>query len=276
MKDLQSNKASDFGATIGKTMISFAEKLTQWGNWWREHEAQICKYIEVFSFMAVYYHAIDKLIHNNAICTYDLNRKLAEQIVESSSVEGALKSYYFNNEKANMKVLLSRCQNGLARLQRDALFTECVSSYNRSEYHLALIGVYALADGVLADSTSNPRVTNFKTRLLEIQKRINGSVPLSEYDWRLLSLSAALDKFEYSPFNNSDFAGAEPLFPHRHWLLHGRTHNNYTEYDFLLAILWLDAMLFFAEVLHTLNEGDTCIEAAEDAKIGITDQDNAT
>lgn len=254
MTDVQNSKADNIFTTIGKAAIAFAEKLNQWNNWWQEHEAQICEYLVAFAYMMAYYRAIDKLIHNNVVCTYDLNKELATHIDSSDNVEIALKSYYFSNENDHMNVLLSRCQNGLVKLQRDRLFVECVSSYSRSEYHLAIIGVFALADGVLADITSNPKITSFRVRMNEVRDRINDKVPLSEYDWRLLSLSAALEKFEYSPFDKSDFEGTEPSYPHRHWLLHGRSRNTYTEYGFLSAVLWLDAMLFFAEVLENHNE----------------------
>ena len=89
MKDAQNSNTNNIFTTIGKAMITFSEKLNQWSNWWQEHEAQICKYLVAFSYMAAYYHAIDKLIHSNVVCTYDLNKELAVQIDTSDNVESA-------------------------------------------------------------------------------------------------------------------------------------------------------------------------------------------
>ena len=110
--------------------------------------------------------------------------------------------------------------------------------------------MFSIVDGLLSEVSENQN-TGFKSRMEQIEKKISDKFELTDLEKKLLCIYVALDNFEESIFNFSDFSKKEPDGLNRHWLVHGRTRREYTKLDFIKTILWLDAIIFLDEKLTT-------------------------
>ena len=108
--------------------------------------------------------------------------------------------------------------------------------------------MFSLVDGVLSDVESTMNSTSFEKRLNSIEKKVMEKSELDEFDIRLICIVESIDKFNSSIFAFSDFSQKEPDILNRNWLLHGRTRREYSQYDFLKILLWLDALIFLDKI----------------------------
>ena len=108
--------------------------------------------------------------------------------------------------------------------------------------------MFSLVDGVLSDVESTMNSTSFEKRLNSIEKKVMEKSELDEFDIRLICIVESIDKFNSSIFAFSDFSQKEPDILNRNWLLNGRTRREYSQYDFLKILLWLDALIFLDKI----------------------------
>ena len=99
--------------------------------------------------------------------------------------------------------------------------------------------------------------TRFKKRIDAITEKFAKQVELSDVDKKILCIYETVDSFEDSIFFNSDFSETEPDSLNRHWVIHGRTRRIYTKYDFLKALLWLDAIIILTSAGEQCEEEKT-------------------
>ena len=222
-------------------------------NWWENNAETICTYLEVFVEIGVWMSAVDKLAEEHLMFTDDLSIDFAHEITDSDNVQKTLENYYVNNDYESFGLLVDRCKSSKCLQENQKFFEQIMSAYERGHIQLACTGLFALIDRVLADNTSNAKETRFLKRIETIKNKMSEKVELDEIDKKVFCIYTLMDTEKGSIFDNSDFRKKEPELINRHWLLHGRTKRNDSFFDFLLVLLWLDAIIYMAELSEKEN-----------------------
>lgn len=244
---MDNSNSGDIFAKLKVIAIKVSEIFTTVREWYNRNEDNIHKYLLAFADFSVWISATEKLAEKQIVFTDDLNLDFAKEIYNSVNIDELIKKYYFDNNEQNMTLLVERC--GVLReiTNYKELYLQTIESYNKKHYHLACIGIFSILDGVLAD-ISEITTTNFKLRIEAIENKIKTEVELNEVDRKTLCIYTAIEKIEDTLFAFSDFSQDEPIGLNRHWLVHGRTRKEYTNYDFLKILLWVDGISYIHQI----------------------------
>lgn len=225
--------------------------------WYKQNIEIIQRYIEMYADLSTWHLAVKKMIENHIIFTEDLPSKLAKKILDSNDVATVIQEYYFENQEQQMNKLIYRCRQSIQMVNYSVLFEQILKAYQLGHYHLACIGLFSVVDGVLAD-ISKINKSGFKVRIKAVEDKIKNKISLDNLDKRCLCIYSSIGSFDTSIFKDSYFVDTEPDYINRHWTLHGRTRRSFSQYDFLLVLLWLDALIFIDKICleHDKSEGD--------------------
>ncbi len=232
---------------IKKVVIKIGEIFATVHEWYERNADNIHKYLLAFADFSVWISATEKLAEKQIVFTDDLNLDFAKEIYDSVNIDELIKKYYFDNNEQNITSLIERCGFLSELTNYKELYLQTIEAYNKKHYHLACIGMFSILDGVLAD-VSEINNTNFKQRIEAIENKIKNEVELNEVDRKTLCIYTAIEKIENTLFAFSDFLQPEPNSLNRHWLLHGRTRREYTNYDFLKILLWVDGISYIHQI----------------------------
>jgi len=167
---------------------------------------------------------------------------------ENADVESLVLDFYSTNNDERLYDLTKRCKDSERLTNSLDFFEEILGASNRGHYHLACVGLFAILDGILADTTGIMKKPAFICRLDELKKRIDENLDLLENDLVLFSIVDAIEKSKNKFFNGPYFDENEPVETlNRNWLQHGRTHRSYTKLDFIKVLLLLDAVIILAD-----------------------------
>lgn len=221
-------------------------------NWYQQHKDTISAYLSIFAELSYWFSAVQKMADAQIVFTGDLSFDLAQQICQSDNVTATVEQFYTENNDHEINIVIARCRQATQTSAYSELFSQTISAYQHGHYHLACLGMFSIIDGMLSDISEN-KITSFKTRIKQIEKKIEDKFELTDLEKKLLCIYVAMDNFEESIFNFSDFKDAEPDALNRHWVVHGRTRREYTKVDFIKTILWLDAIIFLDDKLSTMK-----------------------
>lgn len=217
-------------------------------NWYQQHADTINAYLATFAELSIWFSAVQKMADAQIVFTGDLSLELAQNIGQSDSVAATVEQFYTQNNNHEINGAIDRCRCAKQTSAYSELLSQTISAYQSEHYHLACLGMLAIVDGTLSDVSENKK-TGYKVRLQEIEKKIADKFELSDLEKKLMCIYVAMDNFEGSIFKDSDFAQAEPDALNRHWMVHGRSRREYTKFDFIKIILWLDAIIFLDDKL---------------------------
>lgn len=244
---LDNSNGGDIFAKLKAIAIKVREIFTTVREWYKSNADNIHKYLLAFADFSVWISAIEKLAEKQIVFTDDLDLDFAKEIYNSVNIDELIKKYYFNNNEQNMTVLVERCGFLSEITNYKELYYQTIEAYNKKHYHLACIGIFSILDGILAD-VSEITNTNFKLRIEAIENKFKDKVELNEVDRKTLCIYTAIEKIENTLFAFSDFSKDEPNTLNRHWLVHGRTRKEYTNYDFLKILLWVDGISYIHQI----------------------------
>lgn len=161
---------------------------------------------------------VEKLAAEQYVVVYKLPRTVLDICnVDSIGrvVEKHIVTTQFINEVADM------CEN-----TENILFVQAVEAMKKGDYNLALLGLTATLDKVLADYSGMNSNVNIKKRCDQIVKSIKskGEIFIDELegiDYLLfISYYTAIESFG----NHANFDDPEPEMLNRHWIMHGRSN----------------------------------------------------
>ncbi len=226
--------------------ISTALKTVR--DWYSRNAETIAAYLAVFSEFGVWMSAVNKLSENQLMFTDDLTFSFARKIYDSENVKQTVEDYYTDGDFNHFNLLVERCRQSKCLCDYQRFFNQIMSAYEREHFQLACTGLFSLIDRVLADNTDNAKVVNFNLRIKAIMDKLNDKVGLDEVDRKAFCIYTLMDTEKGSIFDRSDFRKEEPVIINRNWLLHGRTQRNENFFDFLLVLLWLDAIILMIDL----------------------------
>lgn len=230
------------------------------GEWYRDNEETIRNFIISFSNFSTYCSAIEKMAQRQIMFSDDISIDFAEAICNSDNIDTLVEDYYFGTDTHHIDIVMNRCDKAKCLRDYQNLFLQITDTYSRQQYHLACIGLFAIADGLMADISTMKKSTSFEKRIKSIEQKMADKIELDTIDRRTffihLQFDSLGDNLSNSVFGFSDFTKDEPNELNRHWLLHGRTHKTYSRYDFLKILLWIDQLVFLDSIINITSGGD--------------------
>lgn len=234
--------------------------FTKASEWYRDNEENIKNFLIGFSNFSTCCSAIEKMAEHQIMFSDDISVIFADSICSTADVDALVEDYYFGNDEQHIKNVIRRCDTARQLKEYHNLFLETTDAYSRRHYHLACMGLFAIADGLMADISRMKDSTSFEKRIKSIEQKMADKIELDTIDRRTffihLQFDSLGDKLSNSVFGFSDFTKDEPDVLNRHWLLHGRTHKSYSRYDFLKILLWIDQLVFLDTIINPTTGGD--------------------
>lgn len=186
--------------------------------------------------------ALEILLNHQIMMTERITKDLEDRILESEDVPKLIEEYYTDDNKSRLNIVIQRCKEAPQMEKHQELFKQILSAYQIESYHLACMGLFAIADELLTMLTGVYRPKDNK-RLKKIEENIDYITPLSEFDFNLWSAYLSLSKEDSSFYKFQPFDQEEPATLNRHWTMHGRSARKYEQIDFIRVLLWIDALL---------------------------------
>lgn len=217
----------------------------------RASEEYICD--ELSSVMYVVWKKPDQILLNsilgdNSTIEYPIvNGEVIEQKPSVEEIDKALEKYLISNKYAPTSFAIDECN---ILLHDNPLWAQALSSYNRKEYHAAIIVFSVLLDNLLSTTYDNSKETSSKKRITNITTKYDQRVDKSKlYDTIYLTKTLSDSIILYN--KNYDFGKPEPSFINRNWLLHGRSTRFITQYDCSKLIHMIYGILLINQALNS-------------------------
>ena len=129
----------------------------------------------------------------------------------------------------------------------DALFRQTITAYKSELYDLAVLGFFAIIDGLLSDITMDRGSVKIKQRTEKTVniEDIHVSVDMADInaDINKVIQKASLLRVAELLSESKPFSGVEPEMLNRHWAMHGRTRTNKTKADCEKLILFIYGLI---------------------------------
>ena len=168
--------------------------------------------------------------------------ELIDKLLKNEDVDNTVKEYYVENNNERLNRLIIRCKSKIQPYYNSELLDEIITAFENGSYHLSCVGLFAVIDGLLSQTTLN-NTTNYKNRFKTIHDKISRETRLSELDKTTICLYYAFENIENTAFQDSRFHEDEPLSINRHWTLHGRSRRNYEIIDCIMLFQWIEAII---------------------------------
>lgn len=239
---------------MSKALKLFAEKITELMNWYHINQDTINEYFKAFGNLILWRNAVNRLSENQIVFTEQLSGDMIEKVNKSTNVDEIILEYYTENEEKCLRNLVERCGAAECVIAYKKLYPQIVIAAEMGCFQLACLGLFSLEDGILSDIVNQPKNTSFKKRMREIEDKINNKIPPSQTDLKVFAVMISIGAFQETAFGNSDFDKPEPSYLNRHWILHGRSHRDFTKMDYIKMLLSLDALIFMANLAERTEE----------------------
>ena len=145
-------------------------------------------------------------------------RKLMDRAIDESANESLIKPY-------------------------DALFRQTITAYKSELYDLAVLGFFAIIDGLLSDITMDRGSVKIKQRTEKAVNIEDIHVSVDMADINKAIQQASLLRVAELLSESKPFSGVEPEMLNRHWAMHGRTRTNKTKADCEKLILFIYGLI---------------------------------
>lgn len=253
-------------ALLAEPMLEFQNRIAELCKPIQINFKQLEKVLQGFSAYSQALRANDILIKHQFVFTETLNTSVSNAILNSKSPEKWIEDYYFGNNEQCFQELLNHCKVNLKTKSKKHLMDECEQAYLNQHYHLACVGLFSLADGLLTEFTEN-NVTSVSKRLKKLYDTMIVDKPASNHDVRLFFILDAMfywdeendaKEIKCRPlFSFYDFNNPEPDFLNRHWIVHGRTERNFSRLDVLRILQWIDGLFYLVNPQKN-NPNEVC------------------
>ena len=234
--------------------------FTKVGEWYRDNEENIKNFLIGFANFDTCCSAIKLMAQHQVMFSDEVTTDFATAICDADDIDALVEGHYFGNDAQHINCVIKRCEESEQLQEYRNLFLQITDAYSRQHYHLACMGLFAIADGMLADISNMKDSTSFEKRIKSIEKKMEQQIELDDIDRRTffiqLQLDCLGDKLSNSVFGFSKFSEDEPDALNRHWVVHGRTHKSYDRYDFLKILLWVDQLVFLGGIIKSTTGGE--------------------
>ena len=186
-----------------------------------------------------------KLAENQVVLCDDLSENDLNAIVATDDVDDLVNDREVFQKQ--IKNVIEKLGESRFMIPYRPLYLQTLGAYESDAYDLAVLGFFAIIDGVLSDITKAPKSVAIVKRVEKIidaeNFRVNPSEEAIDESIKKLALLKVSELLaEYIPFNK-----CEPNALNRHWAMHGRSRTRKTKTDCDKLILFLHRLLNITE-----------------------------
>lgn len=211
-----------------------------------------CQLESFFSFIG-WSKALEILLDHQIMMTERIPKDLEDKILESEDVPKLIEKYYTDDSQSRLNGVIKRSKKAQQMEKHQELLKQVLFAYEMKSYHLACMGLFAIADELLT-GLSGVYSPKDKKRMKIIEENINYNTPLAEFDFNLWAAYLSLSKEDSSFYKFQSFDEEEPTKLNRHWIMHGRSTRKYERIDFIRVLLWIDALIRLKEYNNQYGE----------------------
>lgn len=200
-----------------------------------ERERIIEKYNSIISKIKRTVHplmAVQVLRENQYVYWYPLQDDFMDKLLCTDNVDNVLLNFATRNNNSEIDDTVSKCLSSNSFAENDKiLFFQAVESFRRGEFHIAIVALFSIIDGLLSKVSQNTN-TNMKKRIESILEKLECEEKIAERDeYALLILWMTLDSAIEAFGKFKDFACKELPELNRHCIMHGRSTREFSMLD---------------------------------------------
>ena len=180
---------------------------------------------------------------------YAISSKLVEQLADEVVLSDNLDITLGESEEIRKYIdtAIDELHKNVHIKPYDTLFLQAITAYKSELYDLAVLGFFAIIDGLLSDITNDHGSVKIKQRT---EKAVNIDSLHTPKDHA--AINTALQKLSLLMVSellseSKPFSGAEPETLNRHWAMHGRTRTKKTKADCEKLILFIYSLVSTVE-----------------------------
>jgi len=186
-----------------------------------------------------------KLAEKQYISLGCLDENLADEIMRTDNLDVLLSE--------NIEIR-KHIDTAIAELKKDelmrpyaTLFLQTIAAYESELYDLAVLGFFAIIDGLLSDITKDRGSVKIKQRTEKVVNVAGFHVPKDDAAINTAMQKVSLLMVSELLSESKPFSGAEPETLNRHWAMHGRTRTKKTKEDCEKLILFIYGLVSSAK-----------------------------
>ena len=193
---------------------------------------------------SIYENISNQCIKMNLIFPFNMtneNLRCISNLLENPEMfEARILNYY--SDKDNQKYLLEEVQGSQILADKYSMLLQSIDAFNLILFFPSAISLGAIFEGALANFTSQKikKGDAFKEAInLNVGHLSPGLYAIHYFTWKTLI------EFIMRYFQFSNFDEFQPLYPNRHWMMHGRIIRSVSSDDctrLFMAILALDKL----------------------------------
>ncbi|NLI55135.1 MAG: hypothetical protein GX417_12610 [Clostridiales bacterium] len=175
-----------------------------------------------------------------------LDSKFIRRILSSKNIDRYLAQIFNRKNSRELKNTISACSRFVNKTASRTLFHESIYAFYNNKYTLCIVGLVAIMDYLLSQS-SGSTVTSIANRVKLIEQKIINNFELITSELSEILLCSTFSSVMISISENTNFNEPEPVKLNRHWIMHGRSHRKYTSFDCMKIIRIIYALLTITE-----------------------------
>lgn len=191
--------------------------------------------------------AVDRIRKAQYVYWDFLDDKYIDAILSSNDIDSTLLSFENDDQYSGIEKILTDLSEDATINKRNELFKEIKETFEDGKYSISVIGIAALIDFVLTDTTGKS-THNANKRCDAILEKIKSNDEVTSDEYALMTLALTyhemMDTFyEYAPFESS-----EPDALNRNWIMHGRSVRQITKLDCIKLFRFLRGIILINKI----------------------------
>lgn len=189
--------------------------------------------------------AAHKLAEKQYVSLEFLDEKLADEIIGTDNIDALLEEKTALHKRVD--TIVDELIANIYLKPYEALFNQAIVAYRCNSYDLAVLGFFAIIDGLLSDITKDYGSVKIKQRIEKVANVSNVHISENKTNAGTLIQKASLLLVTDLLSESKPFNGEEPATLNRHWAMHGRTRTRKTKVDCEKLILFIYSLLKVAK-----------------------------
>lgn len=198
--------------------------------------------------------AINKMRNNQYVYWDYLPLEFVDELLSEKNTNKVLRKFEMQNRWERSETVIDKCRDHRLIQEYVLLYDQTIDSYHNKHYNLAVVGITALIDGVLAKTFSNPKNHKILESGRALVDKFENDELLDDKEYSLLSLILTFDSMTKSFGGHSDFSKREPTNLNRHWIMHGRAKRKRNRLDCIKLIYYLYAITIIYDKSNDISQ----------------------
>lgn len=193
---------------------------------------------------------LDVCEKNQCIITIKIEIEDILKIVNSNKPQDELFEIFLKDDNKYLMEVVNHSKQHPLLKDKLCNYEDAFTAYNNKTYYSSCVALFSIVDYLLSTITNKT-----DTNLIKKTRTLSKHLKSKEY-FGLFVCSAFLSLNSFFKSSNFSKKSKEPKNLNRHWILHGRSTRNISQYDCIKLFCLIDALLK-AGMLYIYSNSDT-------------------